>query len=247
MTGIKRAIVLSAGQGRRLLPLTETRPKCLIELGGRSLLVWQLIHLAAAGVTEAVVVTGFNAAMVEEEIARLALPTMTVTTLYNPFYGVADNLASCWIAREAFEGEVLLLNGDTLFEAGIARRLIAAPPADILVTIDRKSGYDADDMKVETRGDSLVAIGKTIQTYDAESIGFLRFSAEGSQRFRQAIEQALRNPENLRRWYLSIIDELAREGGVGVCSIEGLEWGEMDFLADLEANETMVQSWLALA
>ena len=57
---------------------------------------------------------------------------------------------------------------------------------------------------------------------------------------------ALRNPENLRRWYLSIIHELAREGGgVSVCSIEGLGWGEMDFLADVATNEALVQGWLA--
>lgn len=245
MTGIKRAIVLSAGQGKRLLPLTEAIPKCLIALGGRSLLAWQLMHLQAAGVREAVVVTGFGAALVEQEMARLDLGAMAVKTLYNPFYGVADNLASCWIAREAFEGDVLLLNGDTLFEPAIAERLITAPPAGIVVTVDRKACYDADDMKVETRGGVLVAIGKTIQTYDAESIGFLRFSAESAARFREAIEQALRDPENLRRWYLSIIDELAGEGDVAVCSIEGLEWGEMDFLADMTSNEAMVQGWLA--
>jgi choline kinase len=205
------------------------------------------MHLEAAGVEETLVVTGFGAQLVEQEIARLSLATMRVTTIYNPFFGVADNLASCWIARAAFEGDVLLLNGDTLFELRIAERLIAAPGAGIVVTIDRKGGYDADDMKVETRADTLVAIGKTIHTYDAESIGFLRFSPEGSARFRDAIETALRDPDNLRRWYLSIIDELAREGGVSVCSIEGLQWGEMDFPADLTANETMVQGWLARA
>ena len=56
-----KAIILSAGQGRRLLPLTASRPKCLIELGGRSLLEWQLISLAAAGVREAVIVVGYGA------------------------------------------------------------------------------------------------------------------------------------------------------------------------------------------
>ncbi|MFW2345886.1 MAG: nucleotidyltransferase, partial [Brevundimonas mediterranea] len=144
------------------------------------------------------------------------------------------------------EAGVLLLNGDTLFEPAIADRLIAAPMTDIVVTVDRKPTYDADDMKVETRGDDLFAIGKTIQTYDAESIGFLRFSDRGAARFRSAMEAALRDPDNLRRWYLSIIHELARQGGgVSVCSIEGLGWGEMDFLADVATNEALVQGWLA--
>ena len=77
MTTPTRAIILAAGQGKRLLPLTEDRPKCLIELSGRSLLAWQLLRLQAAGVAEAVIVTGFRADAVEAEVARLGL-TMPV-------------------------------------------------------------------------------------------------------------------------------------------------------------------------
>ena len=73
-----KAIVLSAGQGRRLLPLTETRPKCLAPLSGRSLLAWQLEGLNIAGVKEAVVVTGFGAEQVEAEIAAVTPRGMTV-------------------------------------------------------------------------------------------------------------------------------------------------------------------------
>lgn len=238
-----RAVILAAGQGRRLLPLTETRPKCLVVLSGRSVLEWQLRHLQAAGVHEALVVTGFGAEAVEAELARLDLPGLEVRTLFNPFYAVADNLASCWIARAAFDREVLLLNGDTLFERAIADRLISAPLADIVVTVDRKAAYDADDMKVETDGDRLLAIGKTLTTYDAESIGFLRFSAAGARRFAAAVEAALREPAGLRRWYLSVIDALGRESGVAVRSIEGLDWAEMDFPHDLDACRALTALW----
>ncbi|RAK52795.1 NTP transferase domain-containing protein [Phenylobacterium deserti] len=240
----RRAIILSAGQGKRLSPLTDRRPKCLIDLSGRTLLGWQLQRLHAAGVPEVVVVTGFGANLVEAEIARLALPGMQVRTQYNPFYGLADNLASCWVARHEFEGDVLLLNGDTLFQQGVAERLIAAPDAPITVTIDRKPAYDSDDMKVLTEGSRLKAIGKTIEAYDAESIGFLRFSAEGAQLFSRAVDEAMRRPEGLRRWYLSVIDHIAQTSdSVHVCSIEGLEWGEMDFPEDHAVNTEMTGRW----
>jgi choline kinase len=245
---VEKAIVLSAGQGKRLLPLTETRPKCLVELSGRTLLAWQLHHLDEVGLREAVVVTGFGAEAVEAEIASLHLSHLKVRTLFNPFYSVADNLASCWLARAEFDRDVLLLNGDTLFEPAIAERLLSAAPAEITVTIDRKDAYDADDMKVLTDGARLLAIGKTIEDYDAESIGFLRFSAAGAQRFTTAAGQILRQPEGLRRWYLSVIDELSRSGGgVAVQTIEGLDWGEMDFLADVEANTVLTSRWTELA
>jgi len=242
----ERAIILSAGQGRRLSPLTDRRPKCLINLSGRTMLGWQLLRLEAAGVREAVVVTGFGANLVDAEIARLAQGPLKVRTLFNPFYALADNLASCWLARREFDQSVLLLNGDTLFETAIAERLIGAPPAEITLAIDRKPTYDSDDMKVQTDGSRLCAIGKSIETYDAESIGFLRFSADGAARFSHAIEEAMRRPEGLKRWYLSVIDHLAHTtDAVAVQSIEGLEWGETDFPEDVAANVALTASWVA--
>lgn len=241
----KRAIILSAGQGKRLLPWTESRPKCLIDLNGRTLLAWQLVRLHAAGLSEVVVVTGFAAEMVEAEIAGLALPGMTVRTQFNPFYQVADNLASCWVARAEFDQEVLLLNGDTLLEQAIVEKLLAAPQAEITVTVDRKDVYDTDDMKVATDGDRLTAIGKTLEVYDAESIGFLRFSADGARRFIATADSLLRNQAGLGRWYLSVINDLAQgEMVVRVQSIQGLDWGEMDFPQDLDANLAMTRRWV---
>ncbi len=239
----ERAIILSAGQGKRLLPLTEDRPKCLLDLSGRSLLAWQLMHLERAGLQEAVVVTGFRHEAVEAEIAQLDLK-MPVRLVFNPFYALADNLASTWVVRGEFDREVLLINGDTLFEQAVAERMLAAPEAEITVGIDRKTAYDTDDMKVLTDGDRLLAIGKTIEAYDAESIGFLRFSADGAAKFAARGEMILRKAEGLRRWYLSVIDELANSGvDVRVQSLEGLEWGEMDFPHDVDNLNRISRPW----
>src|SRR4051812_14747493 len=96
---ITKAIILSAGKGSRLLPLTEDRPKCLIELSGRSLLEWQIDALKANGVGEIVVVTGFRDDLVDAVVARHP----GTRTLFNPFYHVADNLGSVWLARAEFD------------------------------------------------------------------------------------------------------------------------------------------------
>src|SRR3990167_9747918 len=151
-----KTLILAAGQGKRLSPLTDDRPKCLVELAGKTVLEWQLRHLHQAGVPEAVVVTGFRSDLVEAEIARLSLPGMVVRTLYNPFYSVTDNLPTCWLARDEMRGGPFMIpNGDTLFEPAIAERLISAPDAPITVTVDRKAGgYDADDMKGLTESDA---------------------------------------------------------------------------------------------
>ncbi len=239
-----RAIILSAGQGKRLLPLTEDRPKCLLEFSGRTLLAWQLIHLEAAGITEAVVVTGFRADAVQNEVKRLNLRCMDVRLIFNPFYAVSDNLASCWMARAEFDREMLLLNGDTLFEQAVAECLMSAAPAEITVAVDRKTAYDTDDMKVLTDDIRLLAIGKTLEAYDGESIGFLRFSSAGAGKFSAGGEAVLRQPEGLRRWYLSVVDQLARSSAdVRIQSVEGLAWGELDFPHDLDNLERVSAPW----
>jgi choline kinase len=232
----QKAIILSAGQGSRLLPHTQDLPKCLLDLAGRSMLGWQLLGLARAGVNEAVVVTGFRSDLVENALPAITPTGMRVRTLFNPFYKVADNLGTCWMVRHELDGPLLTLNGDTLFEPAVARRLLAAPAADITVTIDRKPSYDEDDMKVITSGERLTAIGKKLPMADVtgESIGFLRFSAAGAATFVAEIERTIRTPEGTSLWYLSAIHRLANAGvDVKVASIEGLQWGELDFPADL--------------
>jgi choline kinase len=246
----QRAVILAAGQGSRLLPHTQDLPKCLLDLGGRPMLGWQLHALAAAGINEAVVVTGFRTERVEQALPALTPPGMRVRTFFNPFYKVADNLASCWLVRHELAGGALIVNGDTLFGPEIAQRLLGASPADITVTIDRKPGYDDDDMKVSTAEDRLLAIGKKLAAPDVtgESIGFLRFSAQGAAAFTTEIERTMRTLEGPTLWYLSAINRLANAGvDVRVVSIEGLDWAELDFPADLVDCRAIATAWSAAA
>src|SRR4051794_36086500 len=169
-----KAIILSAGQGSRLGHLVDDRPKCLIDFNGRSLLDRQLDTLEANDVHEAVVVTGFHDDLIEAALARRS-GGPAVRTIYNPFYKVADNTGSLYMAREELSGDCLVWNGDTLVSRTLMGRVIANPQPGICVTIDRKDGYDDDDMKVVEEGGLLKAIGKRLplETVNAESIGLL--------------------------------------------------------------------------
>lgn len=242
---ISRAIVLSAGQGSRLLPLTAELPKCLIPLSGRTLIAWQVDALARNGVTEIHVVTGFQTDLVEQELERLARPGLELRVHFNPFYKVADNLGSCWIAREAMAGDYMILNGDTLISDSLAARVQKGGDFPICVTVDVKPKYDSDDMKVERDGERLVHIGKTLTASqsNAESIGFLAFRGDGGSLFRAAVEAAMRTSAGVENWYLKVIDQLAPTGKVGTVSIEGMEWGEVDFLNDVDVAEKLTARW----
>lgn len=242
---ISHAIILSAGQGSRLLPLTEDRPKCLIDFAGKSLLRWQIEALAANGISDVTVVTGFCSDRVEQELASIT--DVTARALFNPFYHVADNLGSCWMARDAMATDFIILNGDTLVSPAIVARLLATSDHPITVTVDVKDGYDADDMKVERSGDRLVTIGKTLtpEQTNAESIGMLAFRGDGPARFRREVEAMMRTPAGVSNWYLRAIDRIAPEGIVGTAEIKGLGWAEVDYPSDLVAAEKLVAGWRA--
>lgn len=245
---IEHAILLSAGQGSRLLPLTAERPKCLIDFSGKTLIEWQIEMLARGGVKRIDVVTGFMTDMVEASLARIDDPRVEITCHFNPFFKVADNLGSCWIVRDQMQGDFLILNGDTLVSEDIVRRVQEGSEWPIAVTVDVKPAYDSDDMKV-SRGENgrLARIGKTLtaEVSNSESIGFLAFRGEGAELFRETVRETMRTPDGVNHWYLKVIDMIADSGKVGTKSIEGMDWAEVDFLNDIEAATSLTDKWAA--
>jgi choline kinase len=239
-----KAIILSAGQGSRLGHLVDDKPKCLIDFSGRTLLDRQLDTLEANGVHEAVVVTGFHDELVDEAIARRS-GGPRVRTIFNPFYKVADNTGSLFMAREELSGDCLVWNGDTLVSRALMAKVLANPQPGICVTIDRKESYDEDDMKVVEAGGRLKAIGKRLDLdlVNAESIGLLAFRGGGAEQFREAIEHAMRTPEGTTIWYLRVINQVAQGADVWTLDIQGEEWGEVDFPPDVEAALELTARW----
>lgn len=243
-----KAIILSAGQGKRLSPHTVDRPKCLVPVtDGCTLLGWQLQQLAREKVSEVVVVTGFGAAMVEDEIRRHG-DLLRVRSLVNTAYALADNLASAVLATPEMNQDFIILNGDTLVTAGVIAGLCAAPRAPVTVTVARKDRFDEDDMKAIVREGRLRGVSKTLDAAEAnaESIGMIRFQGEGVVWFREALAAAMKTGDASRKYYLSAIDHLARERSVAVYEVAQSDWAEVDVPPDLERARRCVERWSAV-
>ena len=178
-----KAIILSAGQGRRLLPLTESVPKAALLAGRQSILEWQLEELSKTKTEEAVIITGFGADLIDRIVDRQSY--IACRTFYNPFYSSSDNLGTCWVAKEEMSAPYLLINGDTLFQRTIVTQLLETQENfPITLVTDTKASYDEDDMKVITNGNQLARVGKKLNLdgyqVDGESIGMIRFNEEGA-------------------------------------------------------------------
>ena len=243
------AVVLSAGQGRRLLPLTKSLPKCLLPLGpdDQTVLDFQLDALATCGVTRVTVMVGFGADQVERHVREKSVPGMDVRLFLNPLHPHSDNLVTAWLATSLVSGDFVLLNGDTLFEPEVLRRALDARDADISVVVNHKDTYDSDDMCVWVEDTKLVGIGKERreEAPSGEAIGMYAFRGEGVTTVRQEFERAVAAHDGLRSWYPPVFEQIARRRPVGLVSIDDLWWAEIDVAEDLEKARIAVGSHFA--
>jgi len=120
----------------------------------------------------------------------------------------------------------------------VLRTVLEGPKCPVTVTVNHKSDYDDDDMKVTVDPDGrLRAVSKKIprEEVDGESIGMLLFRDSGVETWRNALEQVVRNPEALNLWYLSVVNDLAKKMVVKTTAMTGMWWQEVDEPADLTA------------
>src|SRR5512132_1294933 len=116
-----RAIILAAGVGSRLQVLSGGKPKCLVEIGGRPLILHQLEALADHGIGPVLIVAGYKSEEVRAVVGDRA------EFVINDRYQETNSLYSLWLARERVDGPFILLNCDLFFTPEILERLIDAP------------------------------------------------------------------------------------------------------------------------
>ena len=241
-----RIVILAAGQGKRLLPLTTEVPKALLDIGGKTLIERQIEAFAAKGLKDFTVVTGYGAQRMEEALVKTSQRLgVKIATIFNPFYAVADNLASCWMARSAMAGDFIQVNGDNVFRSDLVEKLLAAPAFPVSVATNTKQAYDNDDMKVILDRGRLTEIGKTlpVDKVDAEAIGFYMFRDEGAAAYVETLERSMRDSQALKQWFPSAVGSLAKRIEIRTIPINGLQWCEVDFPIDLQQARQLVARW----
>ncbi len=241
-----KVIILGAGQGKRLLPLTEMVPKALLDIGGRSLIGRQIDAFVACGIREFVVVTGYGDDLMDRALDELKADLgIEIRSVYNPFYRVSDNLASCWMVRHEMTGDFIQVNGDNIFKADLVEHFLKAMEAEVTVAINHKDGYDADDMKVMMDGERVTEIGKALplEAVDAEAIGFYLFRGNGGTKYAQILDRMVREPQGLKQWFVTAVAGLSKVVDVKARTFDDYEWCEVDFPADLQHARHVVAGW----
>jgi choline kinase len=249
-----RMIILAAGQGTRLAPLTVNRPKCLVELQGRPLLDWTLAAARTAGIHDVVVIGGHC-------IDRLR--GYDVTLVENPEYATTNMVRTLFRAAELFGDGFVMSYGDIAYAPGVLDALLRSPD-DTCVAVDRDwRGYwerrfddplsDAESLRIAD-GKRLVSIGQrpaSLDEIEAQYIGLAAFRGEGVEALREAYRQAAtddaagRPPfgglRSLDRLYMTDLLQGMIDMGFPVAAvpIRG-GWVEIDSRRDLDLAEELV-------
>lgn len=229
-----KAFILAAGRGRRLWPHTANRPKCLLDVGGITLLERQLFQLKEAGITETIVVGGFRMDSLTSTIDRSGIANIRL--VYNPFFAHSDNLISLWLARSYMDGPQILLNGDIIFSPDALSDLISHESPCSLLT-QKKTSYLADDMKIIARGSRITKIGKDLSCAHANaiSLGLLSFEETAVKVLRNSLEEIVRSEKSLTSHFPAVIQHMI-DAGHSVCAHEvpAFNCSDVDTIADLE-------------
>ena len=235
-----KAIILAAGKGERLMPLTSDTPKSLLELENETtLLESQLITINKTVIDKVVIVTGYLTEKIESKVQRYSKEyNIDIQIIYNPFFDISNNLLSLWQAKHEMESDFIIINGDDIFNDSVLLGLLEHDKNELItMVIDRKETYDEDDMKLIVENGRILEVSKKIPLNEAngESIGMSRVTGEAKAIMVDTMERMVRNKKNMQVFYLAMIQELINQGiVVGYHEISSKDWAEIDFHPDLE-------------
>ena len=234
------AIILAAGVARRLAPLTDKTHKALLSVGGRPLLARMLAALADSGIRETTIVVGHCADQVRA-LAGRRLGRMAIRYIENPAY-TKGSVLSLYAAHEQLAEPALVMDADVLFPRELLRRLLAVPAPSALL-IDRGFADTGEEVKLYTRRDRVIALGKKIvpEAWEivGEGVGFFKCGAAAGPEFVRAMDHVIASGDGLNE-YEDALHILLQRVHVGWVDVTGLPWTEIDFAEDLRRAEDEV-------
>jgi choline kinase len=249
----RTVIILAAGSGSRLLPLTADRPKCMVALKGRPLLEWQMAAAREAGATRIVLVTGYKA-------ENVAAPG--IVTVVNPRFATTNMVESLWCAEQYFGDEFTVSYGDIVYEPGVLAELWAAPQRSAVVVDDAWKGYwskrfddilsDAETLRVDAEG-KIIDIGQkpaSLDEIESQYIGLFRLgrdAIEAAARIRREgrpLDPALPGwgapPRPLEKWYMTDLLQAMIKSRISLRAVRiSGRWVEVDSVRDLALAEEL--------
>lgn len=229
-----KALILAAGLGSRLAPITNDIPKSLVPVNGIPMIFKQLRNLQENGITDITVVSGYKSEILEREV-KAVYPHVNI--IHNKDYNQTNNMYSAYLAKESLAGsDFLMMNADVFYDASALEALLSADQPNAIVT--DIGNYNEESMKVVEKNGQLVEISKAITAEDAlgSSIDVYKFSKDAGSAFFKKCQEYIEDKKELQMWSEVALNEILNQVVFTACPLVG-RWMEIDNHDDLKTAE----------
>jgi choline kinase/phosphatidylglycerophosphate synthase len=235
-----KALILAAGVGKRLSPYTDYSPKCLIDIGGTTLMERMLQCLNAVGVREVSIVIGHLKEKIKEKLGT-SFNGISVSYIENNRYQ-EGSILSLWYARDMMQGgDLIIMDADVLFPVQALERLVNSKHRNCFL-MDESFKDSLEEMKLGVRSDRVIAISRKLSNgYDkiGEGVGFLKVSKESLPLLKEKLDEFYQSNRTSVE-YEDLLDEWLKIEAVGFEPVQDLPWTEVDFFDDLRKAWTRI-------
>jgi L-glutamine-phosphate cytidylyltransferase len=239
-------IILAAGMGKRLLPLTMNLPKPLVEVGFNVTFLDVLIQhsLSAKQVNEVIVVVGHGAQLIEEKVKE-KYPNQPIALIYNPKYEINNPILSLEAAADVIQkDDFFITNGDTLYRSTIVARLMDWAPTGVTVVASPIKEGTTHHMAIEFTGNQVTKVFPSAEPKSdgLESAGLVLVKGEHSREiFVNAIKSLSEEYKDKSHYWHDILNVVSKNVPVHILRVGSEDWYEVDTPADLELLQQKVQ------
>lgn len=226
-----KALILAAGLGTRLAPITNDRPKSMVSVNGKPILVKQIENLMNNGVNDITIITGYKSEVIEKLVSE-KYPNINIIKSVD--YMNTNNMYSAYLARKVLENEdFLMMNADVYYDESIITELLKDNYINSIVT--DIGSYNEESMKVIEKDNRIVSISKTISKEDAlgNSIDVYKFSKEAGKLFFNKCSEYIEKKSELKLWSEVALNDILSEIKFTACPLKG-RWVEIDNHEDLQ-------------
>jgi Predicted sugar nucleotidyltransferases len=217
--------------------MTIDKPKCLVQLGQRTILDHQIDALRAVGICDITVIGGYRYDRLAAHVMAMS-PDQRPHLIENPFWATTNSIGSVWLARPWLSGPFCLLNGDTIFEPSLMAEALSSARPGINLVIEQ-GPVEADDMRVAFTHNRVVTVSKLLSPVigTARSLGIILSPDSGGRAYLDALEAVMREPHGEHSFHHDVVNRLAQHLVVHPLIVKDHAWQEIDQPSDLAAWE----------
>lgn len=222
-----KAIILAAGMGTRISRFIDERPKCMVDIGGTTLIRYTVDMLKSKGISEIVIAVGYKADCIREE-----LKDCSVEFVYNPFFDVTNGIASMWFAKDYLDDEeTIVMSGDVYLEEEIIDRLIKIENDPVLLAdsgriIEADYRYNYENGILKKYGKDL-----SVEETTGECLGVAKLGKTFVKRYKEHMIEMI-NVQCHSVWWENVLYDLSSKENIYVADVKGCFWAEVDYVED---------------